>query len=480
MNIEDKLYRFLKYYNASPQWFKFISGYTYRILPLSIRYGNVYLKYVKFLEESQWWPKERLEEYQWKKLKVILNHVYENVPYYRKIFDERGIKPRNIQNFDDFKKLPFLTKEIVRNNLKSLVAENFPKSKLLYVTTGGSTGTPLGLYYEKGVSRAKELAFITVLWNRVGYKIGDKLAVLRGNVVRSAKKNIFWEYEPIKNRLILSSYHMTDKNLPLYIEQIRKFKPKFLHVYPSVLTILAKFMKRNKIKPFSSIKAILASSENIYPWQIKLFKEVFQCKVFFFYGLTEMVALAGICEKSYDYHIFPEYSYVELIGKDGNRVTKEGAIGEIVGTTFDNYAMPLIRYRTGDLAVYTKQTCKCGRNYPLLKNIEGRLQELIYTKSEDLISLGPVIFGIHDKCWTQVRELQFVQEKKGELIIKLIKNPEFSEKKVRNYVLNLFKQRLGGICDIKIKFVNEIPKTERGKHKFLIQKLPINFGEIKF
>jgi len=253
-----------------------------------------------------------------------------------------------------------------------------------------------------------------------------------------------------------------------------------LHVYPSVLTILAKFMKRNKIKPFSSIKAILASSENIYPWQIKLFKEVFQCKVFFFYGLTEMVALAGICEKSYDYHIFPEYSYVELIEKDGNRVTEEGAIGEIVGTTFDNYAMPLIRYRTGDLAVYTKQTCKCGRNYPLLKNIEGRLQELIYTKSEDLISLGPVIFGIHDKCWTQVRELQFVQEKKGELIIKLIKNPEFSEKKVRNYVLNLFKQRLGGICDIKIKFVNEIPKTERGKHKFLIQKLPINFGEIKF
>ena len=478
--MEDILYaKFLNYYNASPQWFKLLLGYIYRAIPLFVRYGNTYLKYAKFLEKSQWWSKERLEEYQWRKLEDILKHAYENVPYYRKIFDERGIKPNDIKNFDDFKKLPFLTKEIVRDNFKYLIAKNYPKSKLLYVTTGGSTGTPLGLYYEKGVSRAKELAFITVLWNRVGYKIGDKLAVLRGNVVRSAKKNIFWEYEPIKNRLILSSYHMTDKNLPLYIEQIRKFKPKFLHVYPSVLTILAKFMKRNKIKPFSSIKAILASSENIYPWQIKLFKEVFQCKVFFFYGLTEMVALAGICEKSYDYHIFPEYSYVELIGKDGNRVTEEGAIGEIVGTTFDNYAMPLIRYRTGDLAVYTKQTCKCGRNYPLLKNMEGRLQELVVTKNNSLVTLTALIFAQHFKAFEKIKNMQLYQQEKGKIIVKIVKDREYTIKDEHEIKTKILKA-VNGQLDIFFEYPNEIPKTKSGKHKFLIQKLPIDFDVIKF
>ena len=269
---------------------------------------------------------------------------------------------------------------------------------------------------------------------------------------------------------------MTDKNLPLYIEQIKKFKPKFLHVYPSVLTILAKFMKRNKIKSFSSIKAILVSSENIYPWQTKLFEEVFQCKVFSFYGLTEMVALAGACERSYDYHIFPEYSYVELIGKDGKQVTEEGAIGEIVGTAFDNYAMPLIRYRTGDLAVYTKQRCICGRNYPLLKNIEGRLQELIVTKNNSLVTLTAFLFAQRFKAFENIENIQLYQQEKGKIIVKIVKGQKYTikdEEEIKTKMLRV----VDGQLDISFEYVNEIPKTERGKHKFLIQKLPINFNE---
>jgi len=475
--MEDRLYKYLKYYNASPQWVKSISGRPYRLLPLSLRYGKVYTEYTKLLEKSQWWPKKKLEEYQWRKLEALLKHAYKNVPYYRRIFNEREIKPKDIQNFDDFRKIPFLTKEIVRDNLQNLTAKNYPKSKLLYMTTGGSTGTPLGFYYEKGVARSKELAFMTAQWSRVGYKIGDRLAVLRGNVVKGANDGRFYEYEPIKNRLILSSYHMSDKNLPLYIKQIRKFKPKFLHVYPSALAILANFMRRNKIELFPTVKAILSGSENIYPWQLKLFREIFQCKVFFWYGLGELSALAGNCEKSDYYHIFPEYSYVELIDKDGNSVAEEGTMGEIVGTTFDNNVMPFIRYKTQDLAVYTDQKCKCGRNYPLLKRIEGRVQELIYTKRGDLISLGPAIFGIHDVGWTQVRQIQFVQEEKGKLTIKVVKDPCFSREEIGRYILSLFRLRLNRICDLKIEFVDEIPRTKSGKYRFLIQKLPIKFGD---
>ena len=471
--MEDKLYKFLKYYNANPQWVKELLGRIYRSIPLSIRYGKIYTEYTKLLEESQWWSREKLEEYQWCKLEVLLKHAYQNVPYYRRVFDEKGLKPKDIQNWDDFRKVPFLTKQIIRDNLEDLVAKNYSQSRKLYVTTGGSTGMPLSLYYEKGVARSKELAFITALWSRVGYKSGDKLAVLRANLVRGIDNRKFWEYEPIKNRLILSSYHMTDENLPLYIEQIRTFKPKFLHIYPSTLTILAMFMKKNNIQPFQSVKAILASSESMFPLKIKLFEEVFQCQFFFWYGLTELSALAGPCEKSIYYHIFPEYSYVELIDSNGNPVAEENTMGEIVGTTFDNDIMPLIRYKTQDLAVHAKPKCKCGRNYPLLSRIEGRLQEFFVDKNGSLIT-----FIAHDYALWNVRDkinaYQYVQNEPGRVLLNIDAKNKFSISDIDS-VKRTFWDFYPSF-DIKIKFVEHIPRTERGKFRYLIQKLPVKFG----
>ncbi len=475
--IEDNFYKFLKYYNKSPQWVKSISGRLYKKIPLSARYGRSYSEYTNLLKESQWWSDEKIREYQWRKLSELLEHAYQNVPYYRRVFDERGIKPKNIQNFNDFQKVPFLTKDMVRDDLQNLVAENYAKSKRIYITTGGSTGIPLGLYYEKGKNRSKELAFMTAQWRRVGYRIGDKLAVLRGNVVSETDRGKFWEFEPIMNRLILSSYHMTDGKLPLYIKQIRRFSPKYLHVYPSALTILARFMEKKDSKPFESLQAILAGSENMYPWQIELFTRVFKCKILFWYGLAEQSALAGTCEKSYYYHIFPEYSYVELIGEDCCPVTQEEKVGEIVGTTFDSYVMPLIRYRTQDLALYTKQKCKCGRNYSLLKRIEGRIQELVVTKNGALVTLTALIFAQHFNAFGKVKNMQLEQSEKGKVIVRIVRDQNYGsadEDEIRVKIL----QAIGGDLDIVFEYVSEIQRTKRGKYPFLIQKLPVNFENL--
>ena len=472
-NMEDNLYKFLKYYNASPQWIKSVLGCSYRMFPLSIRYGKTYSKYAKLLKQSQWWSKERLEDYQWRKIEKLLKHAYKNVPYYKRVFDENGIKLKDIQNFNDFNKIPFLTKDIVRNNLKDLIAKNYPKSELLYVTTGGSSGVPLGLYYQKGVARSKEYAFITALWSSVGYKIGDRLAVLRGNVIKRADKKNFSEYEPIKNGLILSSFHMTDKNLPLYVEQIRKFKPKFLHVYPSALTILASFMTKNEIKTFSSVKAILSSSENLYAWQNKLFKKVFQCKICDLYGLAELSAFAGTFEHSNYYHIFPEYSYTEFIAKNDNPVAEENIIGEIVGTTFDNDIMPLIRYRTMDFAVPSDAKCKCGRNYRLMKKILGRKQEFFVDKTGSLVTFiyaDVPLWGVKDKF----NAYQYVQQEPGKVVLNIETKNKFDISDVES-----IKKAFCEIYfrfDIEIGLVEKIDRTERGKFQYLIQKMPIEFG----
>lgn len=300
----------------APKWIKKPIKYVYGLIPYEKRLGKVFWDTYNFLQESQWWSKEQLEEYQMKQLKKLLNHAYENVPYYRRVFDERGLKPKDIQYFDDFKKLPYLTKDIIRKNLSDLIARNFDKKKLQYVTTGGSTGVPMGFYQDKNTAGSIEWAFMLTQWKRVGFKIGNKCVVLRGNVVKSANKGKIWEYNSSNKNLIISSYHITDKTLPDYIGKIREFRPDFIQAYPSAITVLARFMKENNIKKFPSVKAILCGSENLYSWQRKLLEEVFQCRVYSWYGHTEKCCLAGECEKSSYYHIFPEYGYTELIGED--------------------------------------------------------------------------------------------------------------------------------------------------------------------
>ena len=190
-----------------------------------------------------------------------------------------------------------------------------------------------------------------------------------------------------------------------------------------------------------------------------------------------MAVLAGECEKSTYYHIFPEYGIVELIGNDGKPVTDEDVMGEIVATGFNNFIFPFIRYKTMDLGVYTNKKCECGRDYPLLKRVEGRLQEFIVASDGSLIALGPAIFGIHDAEWTKVKQIQFLQEEAGRLTILVVKDPSYSDSEIKSYVLRLFKARLEGRCKLNVEFADHIPRTQSGKYRFLIQKLPIGFGD---
>ncbi len=419
-----------------------------------------------------------MEEYQFRHLTKLLNHAYESVPHYRRMFDERALKPKNIQDFGDLRKLPFLTKEIIRDNLRDLIASNYPPHRLEYVTTGGSTGVPLGFYYEKDISRVHEWAFIKTQWDRVGYRFRDKCAVIKGNVVESASRGKFWEYALLGRWLIMSSYHMTDNTLPGYIKKMREFRPKFIQAYPSAITILARFMRQNGVEPFPSLKAILCGSENLYPAQRQLLEDTFQCRVYSWYGHAERVVLAGECERSTYYHVFPEYGITELVRDDGSSITNDNETGIIVGTGLDNYAMPLIRYQTDDLAVRAKETCTCGREYSLLKKVEGRwLQEFIITKNDRPISITAI--NMHSDVFDNVGQFQFYQDKKEEVVLNIVRKGTYTGRDTE-YIRRELLKKLGDDINLVIRSVDHIPRTQRGKHRFLIQKLPIAFGQYNY
>jgi len=439
---------------------------------VSIRYGRTFTTTYRFLQQSQWWSREKLAAYQRQELRKLLNHAYQNVPYYRKLFDERGLKPADIESLDDLKKLPFLTREIIRKNLSDLKARNYSDSKIEYLTTGGTTGLPFGFYQDRSC-QSREQAFIFSLWERAGFKMGDRRVELRGSVVKSARRGKFWEYNPAEKSLILSSFHLTEENLPVYIKKIRDFKPDFIHAYPSVIVIMANYMKKNNTRPFSSLKAVLCASEKLYAWQRDLLEEAFQCRIFSFYGHSERSVLAGECEIGIYYHIFPEYGITELVGQDGKLISEADVSGEIVATGFNNYAMPFIRYRTGDIASYSQRKCRCGRNYPLLEKIEGRTQEYFIDNNGSLVTFiwadGP-LWGVKDK----INAYQYVQREPGRVMLKINPKNNLSASEV-NQIKRVFSHFYSGI-EIEIKFVNHIPRTERGKFRYFIQGLPVDFA----
>lgn len=438
-----------------------------------LKNGNTFYETYRFLKKSQWWSEEEIQAYQLNKLQELIAHAYENVPYYTHLFNKIGLKPEDIQNFDDLKQIPYLTKEIIQENIDLLKAKNYPESSFQYVNTGGSTGIPMGFYIEKGTSNAKERAFIKTMWDKVGYRFRDKCVYLRGAIVKDADHGNFWEYNMLNRWLILSSYHMTGKNLPAYIEEIQKFKPKYFQAYPSAITILAKYMKDNGISPFPTVKAILCGSENLYSSQRKLIKDVFECRVYSWYGHSEQAVLGGECEYSPNYHLFPEYGYTELIDEQGNDVTLQDRMGEVVVTGFNNPIFPFIRYRTMDLGVLTNEKCKCGRDYPLLKRVEGRLQEFIVTKDDRLISMTAI--NMHSDVFSNVKQFQFYQEKKGDVVLNIVKSDSYSEND-SSIIKKQLKEKFGNDVNLTLKFVDHIYRTKSGKYRFLIQKLPIYFG----
>lgn len=419
------------------------------------------------LKESQWWNKEQIEEYQLQQLKNLLTHAYKNVTYYTKLFNKLELKPEDINSFEDFQKIPYLTKEIVRKNLNTLKANNFPEHRFENLSTGGSTGQPLRFYVEKGFWRSRLLAYGIIQRKWTNRSFFDKCISITGKTS--------FAYQQSGRTLVLSSFYMNDDYLALFVKKIRKFKPKNILGYPSSITNLAIYMKRKNLEKFSNIKSILCYAETLYGWQRDLIEEIFQCRVYDTYSLREQVALGSTCKHSNYLHMFPEFGIIELIGKDGKPVKKEDEIGEIVGTGFHTYIFPFIRYRTGDMGVYTSKNCQCGRNYPLLKRIEGRTQEFIISKTKLIIPLTGV-YELVAKYSTNVKEYQLYQENPGEIIIKIVKGENYTEKDTIK-IRESFQKRLGSEFTINVSFVDHITRTAMGKYQFLIQKLPIKVAK---
>ncbi|MDI6452382.1 phenylacetate--CoA ligase family protein [Peloplasma aerotolerans] len=450
--------------------------YIYDRLPTYIttskRYRKIYNETIKILEESQNWSESKVKKFQFNELKKILIHAYETVPYYIRLFDAIDFDPYIFSDINQMNKIPFLTKKIIQNNLNEMLSVQQNKKDISIKSTGGSTGEPMGFYVDSTYDLARENAFIDTLYLRFGYNKKEKTFILRGKLLNgiSEKKNKYVTINKMKKQMFGSSYHLNSKNIQFYIKALFDYKPKTIIAYPSSLTLIANYLNLEKTK-CDFVNKIILASENVYDYQRDLFNKVFaNSRTFSFYGHTEHAVFAGECELSHNYHIQDEYGFTELVDENGRWITEECAKGEIVSTSFNNYTMPFIRYKTGDIGVNTNVQCECGRPYRTLKSIEGRMQEYIYLSDKTKVSLTSIIHSQHLDELAKVSEYQIIQHSIGEITINLIPLTEFTENDKKG-IESKITAAVNGKLVVHIHLTNEIKKTIRGKHKFLIQNI---------
>ncbi len=426
-----------------------------------------YIQWVNFLREAENWSSGEIVQYQLSEIKRIVDYAYRNTKGYRRLYDKYGVTPQMISEPEDLRKFPLVEKEMIRD---SLDAFSLKSRGSRYVTTGGSTGIPFGFYQDK-VAFSRELASKAHQYYRVGWKEGMRQLVFRGIPIINERRMQFY---PRFNEMRCSSYHLTPESMEVFRRKAFKFMPEFVRCYPSSGYLFARFLRETK-RDFPEIKGILCASENLYDYQKDLLKEVFGARVFSHYGHYELAVLAGFCEYDDTYHVLPQYGYAELLSPDGQPVTKLGQMGEIVATSFIMHATPFIRYRTRDYAVFKSWACSsCGRPYQIWDRIEGRLQEFIVTRAGRYISMTAI--NMHDDIFDHLNQFQFYQEEKGRVTFRYIPKDKLSDDD-RNDIRKRLMVKLGDDILLDMEAVENIPLTQRGKHRFLIQNMDIPFGD---
>jgi len=460
----------------APSWIKKPVKYLFSIMPYEKRLGKVFWDTYNFLQESQWWSKEQLEEYQMRQLEKLLHHAYENVPYYRRIFNERGLKPQDIQNLDDLKKLPYLDKGIIEKHKVEFISKKYKKTHLIPAQTGGTTGPPLHFWYQKGFTEPKEWAFIWRMWNWYGFYWGDKhFTIKRSSVVPERIR-----YNPLDKGLYLYNAVISWKKIKEYHKIIEEFKPKVIIGDPSIIHSIACLMLQNSMKidwPF--LKLIYCSSEKLYHFQKNEIQKAFKCIVYNNYGHNEKLVFMGKCEVNDAYHLFPEYGITEIVSQNGLHVTKNGQMGQIIGTGFNNYAFPMIRYKTEDWALLSTKTCTCGRMFPLVKDIVGRSGDFILTPSKNLISNATMEY-VFD-CIKNFKDIQIVQKDIDMIEIQIVPDMSYTKEEGEQIVKNL-KTRIGKDSEdmhMEIFLVDKINRPFNQKKRFVKSDISREFLGLK-
>jgi phenylacetate-CoA ligase len=398
-----------------------------------------------------------------RKMRDLVRHAASHVPYYRRVFQDLGLRPEDFNSPADLVKLPVIRKRDILQNLDAMVSETCPRGSLAADSTSGSTGVNLKFYVDARATQARSANNVRMnQW--IGIEIGDKAAFLWGtpfDVARAQRlKGAIRGW--LSNTMILSHYTMAVEDLDGYTRRLERFRPDLVVGYPSGLTHYAAYLEERAghgIKP----RAIVVSGETMFEWQRASIEKAFGAPVYNHYGCREFGAIARECRLRRGLHLAASRVILEIVPTA--EAPPGSGVGEIVITDLDNFGMPLVRYAIEDLGSLTWETCGCGLELPRLEAALGRVLDVVRAPNGNF--LGGSFWTLLMRKVEGVASFQVVQEATDRLRIAIVPGPGFSEESQR-YLAEKIGEACGPEMRVRFEIRQAIEPTAGGKHRFVV------------
>lgn len=448
----------------------FVRHITYPILfPLlrGVRGRDALEMYAHYLE-SERWPIERHREVQWSAIQRLLAHAHENCPFHRARMISIGAEPGDFKSLEDYARLPVLTREDVQRNLPDLISRTAKRGAWELNSTSGSTGTPLSF----GVDHQRYMRVRAVLHRNQGWmglRLGERHALLWAAFAetRTAKSRLHRFAHWAMNQQLHSAWELGDEDLRSVNDQMRRWGAKVLTSFSSTLVTYARAIERLRLQT-PRFLGIISTGETLFPQQRDLIEAAFGCRVFNRYGDMELGDIAHECEAHDGMHLNEERIYTEIVPDP----TLRDGTGDVVCTDLDNWSMPFLRYRTGDMARWHERPsdCACGRPLRRFAEVQGRRYDIVVDRDGTPIN-GLVLEDIGSGA-EGVASFQCVQRAPDRLLFRVIPLPGFDRDTIHHNLLERSRRSIGPErFQLDLELVDEIAPTKSGKLRQIVVEM---------
>jgi phenylacetate-CoA ligase len=418
------------------------------------RYDNESERLVDEALERDSWSAEEWEAWRTDAVSKVLERAANMTPYYSGLIRSRDFDWRSLENW------PVLEKATLRADGRQFVASDRNISRMFHDHTSGTTGSSLDIWLTRDTVKRWYALFEARARRWYGVSRHDRWAILGGQIVVPVgqQRPPFWVWNAGLNQLYLSAYHLSPELTDTYLDALLRYRVKYLMGYPSAMYQLALAALRAKRKDVQ-FKVAITNAEPVYEYQRTAILEAFGCPTRETYGMAEIAAAASECEKG-SLHQWPEVGVVEV-----DKPSSDGS-GELICTGLLNRDMPLIRYRVGDRGKLSDRQCECGRKLPVVEKIEGRNDDVLFTRDGRAVGrLDPIFKG-----GLGIEEAQIIQNSFTDILVKLVAADGFGSKQTA-ILKDRIRERLGDI-NVELETVDAIPRTSRGKFRAVICNLP--------
>ncbi|HEV3440200.1 MAG TPA: phenylacetate--CoA ligase family protein [Gemmata sp.] len=421
------------------------------------RAGSKHLQHLRELRQTQFDPPEVIRARQLVALQAQLRHAYATVPYYRAAWAAAGVHPEDVKSLEDLEAFPILTKADIRRHERSLISSAFDAAKLRIKRTSGSTGVPLNIYIDEPAVQWKTACTLrSDEWS--GWRLGQRVAKVWGNPeyrhfgLKGRLRNHFFD-----RAVYLDTLNLNDARIAEFAAIIRRHRPGLIFGHAHSLYLLACSLKKSGVLDIRP-NGVISTAMLLHDWQRVTIEQVFGCQVTNRYGCEEVSLIASECEEHYGLHVNADSVH-----------TSVDTTGHLFVTDLTNRAMPLIRYRIGDVVVPSDRMCRCGRGLPLIEGVEGREADYVLTPTGRLIS-GISLTENFALLIPGTAQVQIVQESLTELRIRLVPDEAFGPDS-RLKIAELVNEMFGSGVQYDVELVDAIPQEPSGKYRFCISKI---------